>query len=161
MGALAAWRGVPPAARRLRRGRRVGALWGAYAAVLALWAWRPFRLDLGAATLTAELAAAHFVPLYALGERGDLFSAADVVIQFALFVPLGALAAVWPFRRRGALRGPMPAVALALVLELGQLVVADRFFDVTDWLIAAAGVLLGWAVARRAGYQSVGELLPP
>lgn len=163
IGAVLAWRGLPHATRRLRRGRRAAAFWGVYAAALLLWVWRPFRLDLSATTRSAELTAAHLVPLYALGERGDLFSVADVAIQFALFVPLGVLAAVWPFRRRGPvlLRGPVPAVALGLVLELGQLVIADRFFDVTDWLIGGAGVLVGWAVARRAGYQSVGELLAP
>jgi hypothetical protein len=161
VGAAAAWRGLPAVTRALRRERRVRALWAVYAAVLALWAWRPFRLDLSAATLTTEFAAAHFIPLYALGERGDLFSVTDVAIQFLLYVPLGALAAVWPFRLRGPLRGPLPAAALALGLEAGQLVVADRFFDVTDWLVASAGVLVGWAVARRAGYRPAGALLAP
>jgi VanZ family protein len=159
IGALLAWRLLPAATRRLRGAARVRALGAVYLLVLALWAWRPFRLDLSGPTLTAEFAAEHFIPLYALGARGDLFSAADVATQFLLYFPLGALAAVWPLARRGAWRGPVPAIVAALVLETAQLVVAERFFDVTDWLVQGAGALVGWSVAWRAGFRPRGTLL--
>jgi VanZ family protein len=159
-GALAAWRGLPAATRRLRGAARVRALLALYAVVLAAWAWRPFRLDLSARTLAAELAAEHFIPLYALGERADLFSVADVATQCLLYLPLGVLLAAWPLGARGALRGPWPGVALALALEAGQLAVAGRYVDVTDWLVQAAGVLVGWGVARQAGYRARGVLRP-
>lgn len=157
-GAAAARWTLGPLTRRLRGRRRVGAWAGAYAALLLVWAWRPFRLDVRAATLAAELTPEHLVPLYALGGRGDLVSVADVATQFLLYFPLGALAAVWPLGRRGVARGVLPALALALVLEAGQLVVADRFVDVTDWLVQCAGALVGHALVRRAGFGPLGVL---
>ncbi|MGH7577105.1 MAG: VanZ family protein, partial [Longimicrobiales bacterium] len=90
--------------------------------------------------------------------RVDLFSVVDIVRQFCLLVPVGALLAVWPLRRHGWLRGPWPAVYAALALEVGQILVTGRFFDITDAIIGAAGGLIGWAIIRRCGYPVYGTI---
>ena len=79
---------------------------------------------------------------------------------FFLYLPMGALLAAWPCRRRGLLAGPAPAVVLALVLEAMQLVVRDRQPDITDFLVAGSGAIIGWAIIRRAGYPVQGETFP-
>lgn len=36
----------------------------------------------------------------------------------------------------------------------------DRIFDVTDFLVEAAAVAIGWAIVRRAGYPAQGVMWP-
>lgn len=158
LGAVAAARGLPGLTVRLRGRARPRALWAAYVGVLALWSLRPFLPEVDGAAIREQFSSGHFIPLYALGGRVDLFSATDVCIQFLLYVPLGGLLAVWPLRAAGALAGFGPAVILALVLEAGQIFVAGRFFDVTDVLVQGAGAACGWILVRRAGFRPYGEM---
>jgi VanZ family protein len=157
-GALAAARWLPPATQRLRGPARPAALLAAYAAWFGLWVWRPFLPELSGAAIAAQLTADRLVPLSAHAMRFDLFSVADVVRQFCLLAPAGALLAVWPLRTTGPLRGPLPAVYGAFAFEAGQILVAGRLFDITDALVGAAGAAIGWVVVRRCGYPVHGEL---
>jgi hypothetical protein len=49
-----------------------------------------------------------------------------------------------------------PAVLLAVVIEIGHIVVAGRTFDVTNALLACAGLATGWSAVRRCGYRPYG-----
>jgi glycopeptide antibiotics resistance protein len=158
LGAALAARGLPGLTVRLRGRARPRALWAAYIVVLALWSLRPFLPELDGAAIREQFSSGHFIPLKALGGRVDLFSATDICIQFLLYVPLGGLLAVWPLRGAGALAGFAPAVIVALVLEAGQILVAGRFFDVTDLLVQGAGAACGWILVRRAGFRPYGEM---
>ena len=109
--------------------------------------------------MTDQFTADHLIPLQALASRGDLFSVTDVVAQGVIFFPLGALLAVWPLRRKGSLRGLLPAIYLAIVLEVAKIPIAERFMDVTHILIQSAGAALGFLLVRRMGYKVQGELL--
>jgi glycopeptide antibiotics resistance protein len=160
LGAFAAVRWLPGLARRLHGPGRPRALLGMYTLWLILWTWRPFIPDITPAVLRMEVVLIRFIPLGTLSGRVDLFSVVDVALGFCLFLPVGALLAVWPLRRQGWLMGPFPAVYAALLFELGQIPIADRFFDITDALIGMAGGLIGWVVVRRAGFTLRGELLP-
>jgi glycopeptide antibiotics resistance protein len=132
----------------------------AYAIVIVLWRWQPFAFQLDTAALRASFTAAHLVPLQALTMKMDVFSASVVLVGFLLHVPLGALLAVWPLCRRGWLAHVLPGIAFVVVVEVGQLFIRGRYFDVTDILIGGAGVAAGWLVMRRAGFGPHGELLP-
>lgn len=145
--------------KRLHQRGRPRLLAAAYAVEIMVWSWRPFRLDVDAQGMAAQFSVVHLIPLRALASRMDLFSVTDVIAQFVLFLPLGALLAVWPLRRRGALRGLLPVLYLSVVLELGKIVVADRFMDVTHILIQCAGAAIGWLLIHRAGFKVNGELL--
>lgn len=90
-----------------------------------------------------------------------MYTVADVCVPFFLAVPLGALLAVWPLRRSGLLRTALPGIYFAAALEAGQLFIIGRSPDMTDFLVVAAGVVTGWLIVRRAGFQPHGELLPP
>jgi VanZ family protein len=124
---------------------------GAYAALLLAWDWRPFWPEPSVAALQAKLASGWWQPLmahYLLG--GDLYSVADVLIGFALFMPLGAWLACRAPARRGRLAALGPAALLAAAGELGQLVVEGRHLDVTDPMVEVAGAVVGWLAMRRA-----------
>ena len=130
----------------------------AYVVAIMVWSWRPFTLRLDGGAIHAQLSARHWTPLAELADQFDLVSVTEVVTQFVLYLPLGALLAVWPLRRRGWWRSVVPAVCLAIVMEAGQLFIAGRSLDITDVLIQVAGAAIGWAVMRRSGYTELGEL---
>jgi glycopeptide antibiotics resistance protein len=129
-------------------------------AILAAWAWRPFLPEVTLAGYQEKFDTPWYIPLAALARQVDFFSVVDVCTPFFLYLPLGALLAAWPWRREGALAGPLPGVLLALALEVGQVVILYRMLDVTDAIVTASGVLVGWAVMRRAGYRPYGETFP-
>jgi hypothetical protein len=157
---LLAARLLPSFSRRVRGRDRPALLAVAYGVTVMFWSWRPFRLQVTAKSMAVQFSAIHLVPLMALSARFDLFTVTDIIAQFLLFLPLGALVAVWPVRREGWLRGMWPVVYLSVVLEFGKIVVAERFLDVTHVLIQCAGAGIGWALVRRAGFGRYGEMLP-
>ena len=122
-----------------------------WVALLALAAALGFPLERSAVILGLILAATGL--LAAIDGTRRLYGVQPI------FFPLGALLAVWPLRRRGLLRGMLPAIYLAVVLEVGKIPIADRFMDVTHILIQSAGAALGFLLVRRMGYTVNGELL--
>jgi len=157
-GAIVGTIGLPAFKRRLAVDERARFLAIGYSIATMVWSWRPFRLDLSAASMADQFTSSHIVPLQALAQRGDLFSVTDVVAQGVIFFPLGALLAIWPVRRGGPLRGLLPAIYLAIILEAGKIPIADRFMDVTHILIQSAGAALGFVLVRRLGYKVRGEM---
>lgn len=160
LGALMAVRWLPAFSRGLRGRIRPAVVIGVYVSVFALWILRPFVPEFDFANVADKLTAARFIPLMAYRERMDVFTAADVAIPVFLLLPVGGLLAVWPLRRHGWLSGVLPAVLLVTALEVAQIGIEGRLFDITDILIGSAAVFLGWVVLRRAGYKPHGELLP-
>lgn len=119
-----------------------------YVLLLAVWAWRPFHLEFSGEAISADFLTERLIPLRALAERVDVFSAAHTAQQCLLYMPLGALLAA---RRRLASerwRDLSMAAAVAVVLEAGHLLIAERSFDVTNIILAWAGVLIGWRIVR-------------
>lgn len=155
---LAVW-GLPRFVRRFQGPARALLLLGVYLGLLALWSWRPFHFVSTLPELAQGVSLAQLQPLRAHAMRFDLFTVVDITRQFAILTPVGALLAVWPLRRRGFLRGPLPGIYAALFLEAGQILVIGRMFDMTDALVGAAAVMLGWVLVRRAGMRPLGELL--
>jgi len=159
IGAVAAALWLEPFGRRFPIRMRARIVAAAYALVIMIWSWRPFRLDFSMGSMAEQFTGDHLVPLRALASRGDLFSVTDVVSQGVIFFPLGALLAVWPLRRKGPLRGLLPTIYVAIILEVGKIPISDRFMDVTHILIQSAGAALGFLLVRRLGYKVNGELL--
>ncbi|MFI5238788.1 MAG: VanZ family protein [Gemmatimonadales bacterium] len=159
LGAVVAAVWLAPFTRRFSMRNRARLLAVAYSSVIMIWSWRPFRLDLSLASLSEQFTGDHIIPLRALASRGDLFSVTDVVSQGVIFFPLGALLAVWPLSRGGKFRGMLPAIYVAIILEVGKIPISERFMDVTHILIQSAGAALGFLLVRRLGYNISGELL--
>jgi len=159
VGAGAWWakRRLALLSQALRGETRVRAALAAYALLLVLWGLRPFlpQTDIGA--IAEQLTADRLVPLASLARRVDVFSALHVAQQFLLYVPLGCVLAVWPLRLRRGWSHLWPGVWLALGIEAGHLVVLDRYFDVTNALLACTGLGIGWLAMRRSGFTPYGE----
>jgi glycopeptide antibiotics resistance protein len=130
----------------------------AYALILLSWGWRPFLPELRGGVIAAQLTVDRLVPLKSLAGRVDVFSALHVAQLFSLYLPLGCVLAVWPLRRSGRWSSLWPAVAFAFAIEAGHVVIAERFFDATNALIAIAGLSIGWVLTRRAGFRQYGEV---
>jgi hypothetical protein len=161
LGAWAATRLLPAFSRNRRGSARPRLLWWLYAALIMLWALRPYYPEFDAGMLAEKLSPERLVPLLSYRERVDIFTVVDVGVTGLLVMPAGALLAVWPLRRGGWLAGPLPIVYLAAIAECAQIFVAGRWFDATDLLVEGAAALLGWAMVRRAGYRPYGEALRP
>jgi VanZ family protein len=160
LGAWAAHRWLAPLTKVLRGSARARAAIAGYAALLVLWGWRPLLPQTDFQQLLSQLSVDHFVPLRALAGRKDVFSALHVAQQFLLYLPLGALLAVWPLRLEGRWSHLWPALWLAAAIEAGHVVIAGRFLDVTNALLACAGLAIGWVAVRRAGLRPYGAALP-
>jgi hypothetical protein len=160
VGAAAARRWLAPATQAFRGSARARATIIAYVILLVLWGWRPFLPELDTRFIVDQIRIERFVPLLSLSGRADVFSAVHVAQAFLLFVPLGALLAVWPARSQGRWSNLLPAVWLALVIEVGHLFVMGGFFDMTNALIGIAGAAVAWLVVRRSGYAPYGESFP-
>lgn len=160
VGALAAWWGGARAARRLDEPRRARLVAGALGVLLVAWAWRPFVPRTRWQELAAQVTIQHLTPLGVLGATTDLFGVMDVAEQFFLYVSLGVVLAAWPVRYEGRLANVLAGVYLAVVLEVGQILVSTRIFDITDLLTQCAAIGVGFVIARRAGYEARGELVP-
>ena len=160
LGAWLASRQLPQLSRRVRGRERPLLILSAYVVIICLWAWRPFLVQTDLGAIADQLALSRWIPLQSHRVRVDLFSVSDVLASAFLYLPLGALLAVWPIRLRGGAAYFLPAVYVAAVTELLQPLIAGRYFDVTDILIASASAAIGWAAVRRAGFRSYGELRP-
>ena len=159
VGAMLAAKILPLFTRNLRGSARPGLLTAVYALLLLLWFFRPYQLEISGTLIAQKLTGEWWLPLAALRVRMDVFSVVDVVAGFFLYLPMGALFAVWPLRLRGRLRGVIPALLFIVVIEMMHTFVAYRWPDSTDVLVQSAGVLVGWLIVRRAGFKPYGELL--
>jgi VanZ family protein len=158
-GALAAALWLPSLTRVLRGRSRPMALLAVYGLVLALWALRPYLPVTSLESIGEKLATPWWIPLGIIRQRFDMFGFVDVSATFLLYLPLGALLAVWPLARGGWLGFIWPVAYLALATEVTQLFVLGRWMDVTDPLLQIAGAAVGWAVLRRAGFTPHGTVL--
>lgn len=156
IGALA----LPWITQRYRGVARARAFLAAYVVFLVAWIWRPFALRVSLSSIGDQLLGG-WIPMAALAQRGDVFTVGKVIQLFALMMPLGAFHGAWPARHRGPMRWVLPAVWLSAVLSLGHAFIEERLFDITNFLIMAAGAWLGWWIVRRAGIPERGTWLSP
>jgi glycopeptide antibiotics resistance protein len=126
--------------------RRWAPLVLAFAVVLpAVRALAPFQLR-EAQEVLAELEWRRFLPFWSLFVHLTMSTFTNVFEAAATYLPLGyALAALG---RRGATVF-LVALLLAEPLELAQLAIEGRTFDVTEGLLAATGALAGAWLFRR------------
>lgn len=134
-----------------RRGKRFP--WGKAVALvlLALWAAVTFYATLLRSEPTVRQW--NLTPLLAWREAYQRFTLQiwlNVLLNVALFVPLGLLLPLLhrAFRRWYAATGA--GLALSLGIELAQLFTMRGMFDVDDLINNALGALLGWSVTELA-----------
>jgi glycopeptide antibiotics resistance protein len=114
--------------------------------VVTLAAWTPPHL---AARGSRSLQAWQLMPFWSYYRRTDVYAVADLLNQLMSFIPLGVLLAV-KTARLPVWRALVVGLGLGLVLEIGQLGLAERTAEITDALSAGAGALLGALLWHRA-----------
>jgi len=97
--------------------------------------------------------------MQSLAVRADVFSALHVAQQFFLYLGLGSLLAVWPLKLKGIWSGIKPALLFALVIEFGHVFIQERLFDITNAMLACAGLVVGSIIVRRSGFVPYGEVV--
>lgn len=143
---------------RKRRTETALLLGQAWAAVLAVVAWWPYQFYPG--IVGERLGAMSWLPLREAVKGPYLWAAEDLLVKFALALPLGAAVA---YGGAGGRWTPVVAAGVcglvAAVLELGQAMLPVRTVCPTDVLLSAAGGWAGAAAARwAAGVTTAGRV---
>lgn len=116
--------------------------------------WRPFDFTFDGAQIRQRLDEVGWVP-FAGPQSQAPYKAFDQLVQKTLlFMPAGALLALgFPLRwkRTGRLWPLLGVLTLAVIIEAGQVLLPDRYPDVTDVLIAALSGCVGFGLVRWAG----------
>jgi VanZ family protein len=159
LGAGLAALALPRFTRRSRGRQRPRAAYAFYGLAVLAWSLRPYLPETSLAVVRVKLALPWWIPLALDRMRTDVFTVVHASYSFLLYLPIGALLAVWPLRRAGPLGGILPGLYLATLAEFAQLFVAGRTLSITDVLLQCAGVCVGWVVVRRAGFGTYGEVL--
>lgn len=126
----------------------------AWMGLLAFAQWQPFDFDADPARLAERFRRISWIP-FSDYYRGTEYNAFDQFLHKALlFAPIGAVLASGRPRPPGASDGGRQAMlaglALAVVLEAGQLFLPGRYPSVSDVLIECLGTWLGLAATRWA-----------
>jgi len=118
--------------------------------MIAFWFPYDFRID--ASFARARLAALEQLPLFGLFAGSELRAIGNILQKSALYIPLGMLLGRACVDRKGSksIIAVLIAVTWGLLLplgiELGQLLLPDKYPDATDWLLALCGVTVGGVV---------------
>jgi glycopeptide antibiotics resistance protein len=122
--------------------------------VLCLVFWYPFGFRTDAAFLRERLPLLYQVPFYNYYYGSEFRAITEVLHKLLFFAPLGALLALGRFqiRRFSPLRTLYTGLALVIVvgvpllIELGQVGLAGKNPDSTDWMLEAIGAAAGFVV---------------
>jgi len=117
----------------------------------------PYEFELSLRALRAKLLEdTNLIPFRLHFSVRNIGAAVDIVREFLLFAPLGGLVGLW-LRSWRFTPGqfPLPTVAAAafiggsyaLCVETLQLVVVDRYVDITDVILATGGSMAGALIA--------------
>ncbi len=129
----------------------------AYAILLAAVFWAPYDFTQDRQLIKQRLAVFWSLPFSRMQAGSDLLAMFSAIRMFTWFAPLGALAgagimqkAFGPFARRLSFLLATAAIsAIAMGIEVGQVLLPQKFADSTDALICTAGGVLGlWLAAK-------------
>ena len=132
--------------------RRAGGLGFLVWLAVAVWIYGwPFAVRWPAAGWAAFAEAFWRVPFITYFQRNEFGALNEILRKLLVFAPGGLLLRLgWSDARKGLLL----LLVLALLLEAGQVLLADRVADLTDAALAMLGAAAGW---RLAGWlQGVG-----
>lgn len=128
-----------------------------YTVILAAVFWAPYRFTNDVELVKTRLDAFFEVPFVRMHEGSDAIGMFAAIRKVLWFLPLGALCGMavlkLPLRTQRALVGLAVAaiLAVALFIELGQVLLPDRVADSTDALLMAGGGVAGlWATITVA-----------
>lgn len=127
----------------------------AWMGVLAFVFWFPFDFRTDGAFIRSRLDLLQRVPFEVYYTGTEFRAVTEMLHKTLFFAPLGALLA-WGVRRQAwRWRTPLFALSMLLlavvpgVIELGQTMLPNKIVDLTDWLLAWIGGVVGYLVAQH------------
>ncbi len=117
--------------------------------------WFPFDFHADGAFIKSRLDFIERVPFEVYYFGTEFRAVTEMLRKTLFFAPLGGLLAWGVMRQPWRWRGPLFALAMLVLagvpaaIEGGQLMLPHKVVDLTDWLLAWLGGLVGYAVARR------------
>jgi glycopeptide antibiotics resistance protein len=128
-----------------------------YSAVLITIFWMPFRFVMDRDFILDKIHGLNRVPFAALYWGTDWNAMTQITSKVLWFVPLGALLARGVVigatrvsgRRLRAFACLLACLALAMTIELGQILLPDRVADLTDVLLYGTGAAIGLVMTLR------------
>jgi len=120
-----------------------------YLTFIVLVAWSPYRFELSFAETLDKAKDINWVPLRLHFSVRTMSSALDLIKEVALYIPLGMFIAQ-SLKTRTAIAKPrrllltgFVCLPFALTIEFSQLIVAQRYVDITDPLLSTIGAGMG------------------
>lgn len=121
--------------------------------------WYPFDFQTGRAFLTERLQnSLHRVPFETYYYGTEYRAATEVLHKVGFFIPLGLLLALgvaqirhYSWRQIAGWGALIVIVLVPFGIELGQLLLPDKFADMTDWALEFLGGLAGYVATTLLG----------
>jgi glycopeptide antibiotics resistance protein len=122
--------------------------------------WHPFDFQPDLGTAVDRLRNLSWLPFadYIQGSYVNFLN--QIVRKSILFLPMGLLLASWGTNRNRSFNRfwmLMPAVSLAVILEIGQAFLPSRYPSVTDVLVETTGTGIGLVLAPHGPKRLVGQ----
>jgi VanZ family protein len=123
------------------------------AGLYVVYNWSPFDFTWPQATIAERFARLASIPFASYYENPEFKALSDVTVKLAMSMPLGLLVQliVRPETRGLVVRLLVltAAVLFFSAVEAGQVLLASRFPDISDVILAVAGLLMAMAAVRR------------
>lgn len=128
------------------------AFW-AWALTATLALWLPFDFSFDGFSVDRVVDVITRVPFRTYLFRGEFAALSEILRKLLVFLPGGLLLGAWTIHQRALRpwRWLLPAFAMALVLEAGQLLLPGKVPDLTDAALGCLGAWIGWRLARAGG----------
>jgi glycopeptide antibiotics resistance protein len=125
--------------------------------VLAAVFWYPFNFHTEGAFIRERMGFLSRVPFETYYYGTEFRAITEVFHKTLFFAPLGALLAwfsaglPWLWRSYGAVASIGVVVVTALGIELGQVLLPEKYPDTTDWFLESLGGMLGYFLFSMLG----------
>lgn len=122
---------------------------GLYLLFLVVLTFSPYDFEISASAIKRKFLDSNFIPFKLHFTHRSISGAIDIVREFLVYVPLGVL--LFPVMNRILKSKVLMALVVcigfsggfAVTMELAQLAVVGRYVDITDPMLAMAGVVFG------------------
>jgi len=136
-------------------------------AVLIAVFWYPFAFHTDGAFLRERLAFLRRVPFEVYYYGTEFRAMTEVLHKLLFFAPLGGLLAwcvadlPWRWRAPAGFMAFLLILAVPLGIELGQVLLPEKYPDTTDWLLASLGGGAGYLLVRALRRQAARRAARP
>jgi glycopeptide antibiotics resistance protein len=134
-------------------------MWMLTCFAISVVAWSPYTFELDPDQVLVKIRAFNWIPFRLHSGAWSVGEALHIVRDLGMFIPFGlfgarALGLDIASNLTRLITVIVGALLFGSFLEFSQVVVAGRYADVTDVVLAGAGAMLGALLGWRAGHSS-------